>query len=167
MLSEARGRRPNIGKDCFLAPNATLVGDVSIGDRCSIWYNAVLRGDVMPIRIGDETNLQDGVIVHGTYQKAAAMIGSRVSAGHGVILHGCEVGDEVLIGMGAILMDHVKVGPRCLIGAGTLLTEGTVIPEGSLVFGRPGKVVRALTAEELARVGKSADNYLFYMTWYK
>jgi carbonic anhydrase/acetyltransferase-like protein (isoleucine patch superfamily) len=121
----------------------------------------------MPIRVGDQSNLQDGVIVHGTYQKAATVIGSRVSVGHGVILHGCSVGDEVLVGMGVILMDHVKIGKGCLIGAGTLLTEGTVIPDGSLVYGRPGKVVRPLQEQELEKIKKSADNYLMYMDWYR
>ncbi len=167
MTIEVRGCKPVWGEDCFVAPNATLVGDVVIGRHSSVWFNAVLRGDVMPIRIGDECNLQDGVIVHGTFNKAATNIGHRVSIGHGAILHGCTIGDEVLVGMGALVMDGARVGANCLLGAGTLVTEGVQIPAGSLVLGRPGKVVRSLRADEIEKLKQSADNYLLYKDWYK
>lgn len=162
----ARGVNPVIGEEVFVADNARVIGNVEIGDRSSIWYNVVVRGDVMPIRIGKETNVQDGTVIHGTYGKWGTTLHDRVTIGHLVMLHGCEVGSGTLVGMGSILMDGVKVGSHCLIGAGTLLTEGTEIPARSLVVGRPGKVKRALTDEEVALLEKSADNYLLYKTWY-
>ncbi|KYG63859.1 gamma carbonic anhydrase family protein [Bdellovibrio bacteriovorus] len=162
----ARGMNPVIGEEVFIADNARVIGNVEIGDRSSLWYNVVVRGDVMPIRIGKETNVQDGTVIHGTYGKWGTTLHDRVTIGHLVMLHGCEVGKGTLVGMGSILMDGVKVGEHCLIGAGTLLTEGTEIPARSLVVGRPGKVKRALTEEEIALLEKSADNYLLYKTWY-
>lgn len=162
----ARGMSPVIGEEVFIADNARVIGNVEIGDRSSIWYNVVIRGDVMPIRIGKETNVQDGTVIHGTHGKWGTTLHDRVTIGHLVMLHGCEVGKGTLVGMGSILMDGVKVGEHCLIGAGTLLTEGTEIPARSLVVGRPGKVKRALTEEEIALLEKSADNYLLYKTWY-
>lgn len=163
----ARGMNPVIGEKIFIADNARLIGDVEVGDGSSIWYNVTIRGDVMPIRIGKEVNVQDGSVIHGTYQKYGTTLHDRVTIGHLVMLHGCEVGRGTLVGMGSILMDGVKVGDHCLIGAGTLLTEGTVIPPRSLVVGRPGKVKRALTDEEVELLEKSADNYLLYKTWYE
>ena len=164
---KARGIQPVIGEKVFLADNCRLIGDVEVGDHSSIWYNVTIRGDVMPIRIGKEVNVQDGTVIHGTYQKYGTTLHDRVTIGHLVMLHGCEVGKGALVGMGSILMDGVKVGEHCLIGAGTLLTEGTVIPPRSLVVGRPGKVKRELTAEEIDLLEKSADNYLLYKTWYE
>ncbi len=166
MLVKMQQGEPRIGKGSFIAPSAVLVGDVCLGDKVSIWFNAVLRGDVMPIQVGDETNIQDGVVVHGTYKKCGARIGSRVTVGHGVILHGCEVGDRCLIGMGSILMDQAKVGADSIVAAGTLITEGAEFPSGVLIMGRPGKVKRALSADELKFLNQSADNYLLYKTWY-
>lgn len=163
---KARGIQPVIGEKVFIADNARLIGDVEVGDHSSIWYNVTVRGDVMPIRIGKEVNVQDGTVIHGTYQKYGTTLHDRVTIGHLVMLHGCEVGKATLVGMGSILMDGVKVGEHCLIGAGTLLTEGTVIPPRSLVVGRPGKVKRELTTEEIDLLEKSADNYLLYKTWY-
>lgn len=162
----ARGMNPVIGEEVFVADNARVIGNVEIGDRSSIWYNVVVRGDVMPIRIGKETNVQDGSVIHGTYGKWGTTLHDRVTIGHLVMLHGCEVGRGTLVGMGSILMDGVKVGEHCLIGAGTLLVEGTEIPPRSLVVGRPGKVKRELTEEEIALLEKSADNYLLYKSWY-
>lgn len=159
--------QPKVGEGTFLAPNATLVGDVVLGKNCSVWFNAVLRGDVMPIRIGDDTNIQDGSIVHGTYKKCGTTIGQRVTVGHGVILHGCEIGDRVLIGMGAIIMDKAKISSDSIVAAGALVTEEKEFPEGVLIVGRPAKVMRPLTAEERAFLNKSADNYLFYKKWYE
>lgn len=143
-----------------------MIGDVEIGKKCSIWFNTVIRGDVMPIRIGDETNIQDGTIIHGTYKKCGTTIGKRVSVGHGVILHGCTIGDTSLIGMGTIIMDNAKIGSRCVVGAGSLVTEEKSFEDGWLILGRPAKAVRRLTEQELAFLGTSADNYLFYQTWY-
>jgi carbonic anhydrase/acetyltransferase-like protein (isoleucine patch superfamily) len=164
---KARGLTPVIGEKVFLADNARLIGDVEVGDDSSIWYNVTIRGDVMPIRIGKEVNVQDGSVIHGTYQKYGTTLHDRVTIGHLVMLHGCEVGKATLVGMGSILMDGVKVGDHCLIGAGTLLTEGTVIPARSLVVGRPGVVKRELTDKEVELLEKSADNYLLYKTWYE
>ena len=164
---KARGLTPVIGEKVFLADNARLIGDVEVGDGSSIWYNVTIRGDVMPIRIGKEVNVQDGSVIHGTYQKFGTTLHDRVTIGHLVMLHGCEVGQATLVGMGSILMDGVKVGNHCMIGAGTLLTEGIVIPPRSLIVGRPGVVQRELTDKEVELLEKSADNYLLYKTWYE
>ncbi|MEN0057249.1 MAG: gamma carbonic anhydrase family protein [Bdellovibrio sp.] len=165
-LIKARGLSPVVGKDVFIADNARLISDVEIGDRSSIWYNVVLRGDVMPIRVGREVNIQDGTVVHGTYGKWGTTLHDRVTVGHLAMLHGCEIGRGTLVGMGSIVMDGVKIGEHCLIGAGSLVTEGSQIPPRSLVVGRPAKVKRALTDEEVELLEKSADNYLLYKTWY-
>lgn len=161
-----RGSQPKLGENVFVAQGARLIGDVQIGAESSIWFNAVLRGDVAPIVIGPRTNVQDNAVIHGTWNKAATTVGEGVTIGHSAILHGCRIGDECLVGMGAIVMDLVQVGPRCIIGAGSLLTEGSVFPEKSLILGRPGKVVRPLTDEELAFLPKSAQNYITYTSWY-
>lgn len=166
-LVKARGKSPVIGEKVFIADNARIISDVKVGDGSSIWYNVVIRGDVMPIRIGKEVNVQDGAVIHGTYGKWGTTLHDRVTIGHLVMLHGCEVGRATLVGMGSILMDGVKVGEHCLIGAGSLLVEGTEIPPRSLVVGRPAKVKRALTDEEVALLEKSADNYLLYKSWYQ
>lgn len=167
MSISVRGFTPQIGKGSFIAPNATLVGDVIIGRDCSVWFNAVIRGDVMPIRIGDQTNIQDGTIIHGTFNKCGTTIGKRVTVGHGVILHGCEVKDEVLIGMGSLIMDQATIPSRCILGAGSLVTEGSSFSEGSLIFGRPAKVVRPLNESELKFLNQSANNYLDYKAWFE
>lgn len=167
VVVRARGVAPVIGEDVFIADNARVISDVEIGDRSSIWYNVVIRGDVMPIRIGKEVNVQDGAVIHGTYGKWGTTLHDRVTIGHLVMLHGCEIGRGTLVGMGSIIMDGCKVGEHCLVGAGTLLVEGTEIPPRSLVVGRPGKVKRPLSDEEVALLEKSADNYLLYKTWYE
>jgi carbonic anhydrase/acetyltransferase-like protein (isoleucine patch superfamily) len=168
MIRKLNGHTPKIGSGTFLAEGAHVIGDVEIGKNCSIWYNTVLRGDVGPIRVGDETNIQDGTVVHGTFKKHFAVIGSRVTIGHLCMLHGCTIGDECLIGMGAILMDNVKIGPRNIVGAGSLVTEHSDFSdEGWLILGRPAKQVRRLKPEETAFLSKSADNYLMYKTWYE
>lgn len=157
---------PSVHASVFLAPSAHLIGDIKIGEGSSIWFNTVLRGDVMPIRIGQRTNIQDGSVVHGTFKKAAATIGSEVSVGHSVILHGCTIKDLCLIGMGSTVMDGVIVEEECFVGAGSLLTEGKVFPRGSMIMGRPAKVVRELSPEEFAFLRKSAQNYVDYQKWY-
>lgn len=153
------GVSPRLEKPLFIAPNATLVGDITAGPECSFWFNSVTRGDVHTIKIGHSTNIQDLSMLHASYKKADLVIGDEVTIGHACVLHGCHVGNRVLLGMGAILMDHVVVEDDCLIAAGSLLTEGTHIPSGSLVMGRPGKVKRALTTEEKAYLIKSAQHY--------
>ncbi len=158
---------PRLGQDVFVAPTAAIIGDVEIGDRASIWFNTVLRGDVMPIQIGVESNIQDGTIIHGTYNKCGVTVGKRVTVGHGVILHGCEIGDRVLVGMGSIIMDKAKIGEDSIVAAGTLVTEDKEFPPGVLIVGRPAVVKRELTAAEREFLNKSADNYIRYKSWYK
>ncbi|MCB0422566.1 MAG: gamma carbonic anhydrase family protein [Bdellovibrionales bacterium] len=167
MLLPIRGFHPKLGTNCFVAPTATVIGDVELGEECSILFGAVLRGDVMPIKIGRQCNIQDNVVVHGTYQSVGTTLSDRVSVGHGAILHGTTIGAETLIGMGAILMDHSHIGKNCLIAAGSLVPEGMDVPDGHLAIGRPARVKRPLTEEEIGRLKKSADNYLFYKTWYE
>lgn len=162
------GHTPKVGEGTFLAPNSNLIGQVTLGRDCSVWFNTVLRGDVGPITIGDETNIQDGTVIHGTFKKAFATIGNRVTIGHSVVLHGCRVDDLCLIGMGSIIMDNAHVGPRNIVGAGSLITENAKFEEeGWLIIGRPAKAVRRLKPEEMAFLDKSADNYLLYKSWYQ
>jgi carbonic anhydrase/acetyltransferase-like protein (isoleucine patch superfamily) len=158
---------PQIGQDCFIAPNATIVGDVILGDACSVWFNAVIRGDVNHIRIGSKTNIQDGAVIHCTYQKAATLIGSNVSIGHNALVHGCIVEDNVLIGMGAIVMDNARVQTNCLVAAGAIVLENTICESGFIYAGIPARKVKALSAEQLAGLGKTADNYVLYGSWFK
>ena len=162
------GFTPDLGEGTFVAPNATIVGEVKTGKNCSIWFSVVIRGDVGPIVIGDESNIQDGSVIHGSYGKAFAKIGKRVTVGHMVILHGCTINDLCLIGMGAVIMDNAVIPARSIVGAGSLVTENATFPEeGWLIMGRPAKAVRPLKPEELAFLEKSADNYLKYKDWYQ
>lgn len=158
---------PQIDKSVFLAPTSTVIGDVVIEKGASLWFNSIVRGDVMPIRIGENSNIQDGTIIHGTYKKCGTTIGKDVSVGHAVILHGCEIEDRCLIGMGSIIMDKARIRKNSIVGAGSLVTENADFPEGMLIFGRPAKAVRPLKAEEIEFLGKSAKNYLEYQTWYE
>lgn len=167
MILPARGKKPQIGQGTYLAPSADVIGDCRIGKNCSIWFNTTLRGDVMPIEIGDETNIQDGSTLHGTFNKCGAKIGRRVTVGHNVILHGCEVEDLCLIGMGSIIMDDAHISTRSIVGAGSLVTENSRFPAGHLILGRPAKAVRPLKPEELAFLDESANNYMLYKTWYQ
>ncbi|MGE3684566.1 MAG: gamma carbonic anhydrase family protein [Bdellovibrionales bacterium] len=166
MILPLLGKTPQVGDGSFVAPSADLIGDVRIGKECSIWFNCTLRGDVMPIVIGDQTNIQDNSVVHGTYKKCGAVIGSQVTVGHSVILHGCTIGDLVLVGMGSVIMDLAQIPTRSVVGAGSLVTEGSKFPEGHLILGRPAKAVRPLKDEELAFLSQSARNYMEYMEWY-
>lgn len=159
-LRPFRGVSPRVHPSCFVEDSAQVVGDVELGEDSSVWFNAVLRGDVNPIRIGRRTNLQDLSLVHVTTQKHATHVGDDCTVGHRVILHGCLVGNRVLVGMGATLMDGVEVGDECIIGAGALLTPGTKVPPSSLVVGSPGKVKRPITEEERAFLRKSAEGYV-------
>lgn len=167
LIKKVRGFTPQVHESVYLAENCSLIGNVTIKKGSSVWYQAVLRGDVMPIQIGEETNIQDGTIIHGTYEKWGTTIGNRVTIGHQVVLHGTTIEDLCLIGMGSILMDGSHIGRNSIVGAGSLVTEGSKFPEGSLILGRPAKVLRPLTQEELQFLPKSADNYKLYTTWYK
>ncbi len=155
-----KGVAPRIGAGVFLAETAAVIGDVVVGDRTSIWYGTVLRGDVFHIRIGAECSIQDNTVVHVTSGKHATTIGDRVTVGHSAVLHGCTIADHCLIGMGAIILDRARIGRRCIVGAGALVTPGSDIPEGQLVLGSPAKSKRPLTDEELAWIESSADHYV-------
>ncbi len=160
MILPFRGKWPSIHETAFVAPSADVIGDVTVGSHSSIWFQCTVRGDVHFIRIGDRTNIQDNSVLHVTRAEHALTIGSEVTVGHRVILHGCAIGDRVLVGMGAIVMDAAQVGDECVIGAGALVTQGTKIPPRSLVMGFPAKVVRTLSDDELARLRQSAEGYV-------
>src|ERR1700692_2266635 len=162
----ARGFTPQIGKEVFVADNARIIGNVEVRERASVCDNVTIGGDVMPIQIGREANIQDGSVLHGTYGKYGCIVHDRVTIGHQVILHGCTIGRESLIGMGSIVMDGAVVGEQCIVGAGSLVTEGSEFPPRSLILGRPAKVKRPLTEDEILSLAQSADNYLLYKTWY-
>lgn len=165
LLQSIKGISPQLTASCFLAENATLVGDVRLGENCSIWYNAVVRGDVNSIEIGDETNIQDGAIVHCTYQKAATKIGNRVSIGHKAIVHGCTIHDDVLIGMGAIVMDHAIIESGSIVAAGAIVTAGTKVEANSIYAGIPAKRLKAVSEDNLEMIKRTAKNYTLYKTW--
>lgn len=167
VFQTVRGFTPEVADSVYVADNARIIGDVKIGEGSSIWYNVTLRGDVMPIRIGAESNVQDGTVMHGTYGKHGCTLEDRVTIGHQVVLHGCHIGRETLVGMGSIVMDGARVGEQCLVGAGSLVTEGSDFPPRSLILGRPARAVRPLNESELQALSKSADNYLLYKTWYE
>ena len=153
------GNTPNIPEDCFIAPSATIVGEVLMGNECSIWFNAVIRGDVNSIKIGRCVNIQDNVVVHCTYKKYSTTIGNHVSIGHNAIIHGCKIHDNVLIGMGSVVMNHASIGKNCIIGANSLITERKEFPDNSLIMGSPAKVIRQLTEEEIEVLALSAHHY--------
>ena len=158
---------PSFGEDCWLAPNSTIVGDVVLGKNCTVWFNAVIRGDVHKIRIGDETNIQDGAIIHCTYQKAPTYIGSQVSIAHNACVHGCTIHDRVLIGMGAIVMDGAVVHSDSVIAAGAIVLAGTVVEPGSIYAGIPAKKVKEITPEMREVIARTAKNYPMYASWYE
>jgi carbonic anhydrase/acetyltransferase-like protein (isoleucine patch superfamily) len=157
---------PKLGEECFIAPNATIVGDVVVGNNCSIWFNAVIRGDVNAITIGNDSNIQDGAVIHATYLKASTHIGNRVSVGHNAIVHGCTVKDNVLIGMGAIVMDHALIEEFCIIAAGSVVLENTICETGFLYAGTPAKKIKPITEEQRALLTKLPDNYIMYAGWF-
>lgn len=163
-----KGIEPKLGQNCFIAPNATIVGDVVCGDDCSFWFNAVVRGDVNSIKIGNKVNIQDGAVVHCTYQKTTVFLGNNVSVGHNAIVHGCYVNDNVLIGMGAIIMDNCQIGSNSIIAAGAVLTEGTIVPPGCIYAGVPAKKVKDISQELInGEINRIANNYLMYSSWFK
>jgi carbonic anhydrase/acetyltransferase-like protein (isoleucine patch superfamily) len=162
------GINPHFGKNTFFAPNATIVGDVICGEDCSFWFNAVVRGDVNSIRLGNKVNIQDGAVIHCTYQKTKTILGNNVSVGHNAIVHGSLVHDNVLIGMGAIVMDNCEIGSNSIIAAGAVLTEGTIVPSGCIYAGVPAKKIKDISEELISgEINRIANNYLMYSTWFK
>src|SRR5215213_8655123 len=158
---------PKWGNNCFIAPNATIVGDVIMGDECSVWFNAVVRGDVNSIRMGSKVNVQDGAVIHCTYKRTKTIIGNNVSIGHNAIVHGCTVHDNVLIGMGAIVMDNAVVHSNTIIAAGAVVLEGTVCEGGSVYAGVPAKKVKAISPEKVeGEINRIANNYVAYAKWF-
>jgi carbonic anhydrase/acetyltransferase-like protein (isoleucine patch superfamily) len=160
-------KNPIWGNNCFIAQNATIVGDVSMGDNCSVWFNAVIRGDVNTITIGHDTNIQDGAVIHATYQKAATVIGNRVSIGHNAIVHGCTLEHNILVGMGAIVMDNAVVEPYCIIAAGAVVLENTRCESGYMYAGMPAKKIKPITELQRALLDKLPDNYIMYSDWFR
>ena len=168
ILRELNGQTPSFGEGCFFAETCVLVGDVVMGDQCSIWYGAVLRGDVNYICLGDKVNIQDGAVVHCTYKKYPTNIGNNVSVGHNAIVHGCTVHDNVLIGMGAIVMDDCVVESNSIIAAGAVVTQGTKVEGGSIYAGVPAKKVKDISPELISgEIERIANNYIKYSGWYK
>lgn len=165
LILPIKGVSPSIGKDCFLAENATIIGDVFLGEGSTVWFNAVIRGDVNSIRIGKKTNIQDGAVIHCTYQRAPTTIGNNVSVGHNAIVHGCTIADNVLIGMGAIVMDNAVVQENCIIAAGSVILENTICESGFIYAGVPAKKVKPLSPEQIENLAKTADNYVLYASW--
>jgi carbonic anhydrase/acetyltransferase-like protein (isoleucine patch superfamily) len=168
LIKTVRGFTPSYGENCFIAENATLIGDVIMGSDCSVWYQAVIRGDVNSIRIGNQVNVQDGVVIHATYKTAPTFIGNKVSIGHNAVVHGCTVEDKVLVGMGSIIMDHCEVGSNSIIAAGAVVTQNTIISPGSIYAGIPARKIKDidinLQENEIERI---AQNYLKYASWFE
>lgn len=168
LILPVHGVMPVIGEDCFIAPNATIVGDVVMGDQCSIWFNAVLRGDVNSIRMGNKVNVQDGAVIHCTFEKTKAIIGNNVSIGHNAIVHGCVIHDNVLIGMGSIVMDNAQIGSNSIIAAGAVVLENTIVEPGSIYAGVPAKKVKDISQDLISgEINRIAENYLKYSSWFK
>jgi len=168
IIQAIRGKSPLIPKSTFVAENATIVGDVCFGVNCSVWFQTVIRGDVNKIQLGDNVNVQDGVVIHCSYEKAATHIGNNVSIGHKAILHGCTIKDNVLVGMGAIIMDHAMVGEGAIVAAGAVVLENTLIPPYSIYAGTPAKEVKKTSPEKALNITqRSADNYTLYKSWYE
>lgn len=167
IIRKVRGHQPKFGKNCFLADNAVVVGEVLMGENCTVWFNAVVRGDVNSITIGDNTNIQDGAIIHGTYERAKTVIGSNVSIAHNAVVHGCTLEDNVLVGMGAIIMDNTVVGKNSVIAAGAVVLPGTNIAEGSVYAGVPAKRVKGTGDDMKAVIQRTARNYPMYAEWFK
>lgn len=168
LIKTVRGFKPIFGKNCFFAENSTIVGDVIIGNDCSFWFNSVVRGDVNSIRIGNKVNIQDGAILHCTFEKTKIHIGNNVSVGHNVIIHGATIHDNVLVGMGAIIMDNVEINENSIIAAGALVLENTIIESGSIYGGIPAKRIKSIEQNQTKEmIEKIADNYLMYAKWYE
>jgi carbonic anhydrase/acetyltransferase-like protein (isoleucine patch superfamily) len=166
LIKTLRGHTPNIADGVFLAENAVIIGEVTLGANASVWYNVVIRGDVHYINIGAETNVQDGAIIHCTYQRAPTTIGNRVTIGHGAIIHGCTIDDSVLVGMGAIILDHAHIPSDVIIAAGSLVLTNQKLESGFLYAGVPAKKVKPLTPEQITGIQTYADHYIMYSRWF-
>ena len=168
LIKKLKGISPLFGRDCFIAENAVIIGEVVMGDECSVWYNAVVRGDVHFIKMGNRVNVQDGAIIHATYKTAPTTIGNNVSIGHNAMVHGCNIHDNVLIGMGAIVMDDCIVESNSIIAAGAVVTKGTHVKSGSIYAGVPAKKVKDISETLISgEINRIADNYVKYSGWYK
>ena len=168
IIKPVNGKSPQISEDCYIAENATIVGDVMIGKQCSIWFNAVIRGDVNYIKIGDKVNIQDGAVIHATYLKSPTNIGNNVSIGHNAIVHGCTIHDNVLVGMGAIIMDDCIIESNSIIAAGAVVTKSTIVESGSIYVGVPAKKVKEISQELISgEIDRIANNYVKYSSWFK
>ena len=167
LIKPVRGFTPQFGNNCYFAENATIVGDVICGDDCSFWFNAVVRGDVNSIRMGNKVNVQDGAVLHATFEKTKTIIGNNVSIGHNAIVHGCTIHDNVLIGMGSIVMDDYVVESNSIIAAGAVLTQGTHVPSGTIYGGVPAKKIKDISVDLLeGEIERIADNYIMYAGWF-
>lgn len=168
VIKSVRGKAPIIPKDCFLADNATIVGDVTMGNQCSIWFSAVVRGDVNFIKMGNKVNVQDGAVIHGTFETAPTTIGNNVSIGHNALVHGCTIHDNVLIGMGSIVMDNCVIESNSIIAAGAVVTKNTLVESGSIYAGIPAKKVKDVSPELITgEINRIANNYIKYSSWFK
>ena len=168
LIKSVRGFTPKFGKNCYLAENATIIGDVEIGEDCSIWFNAVLRGDVNSIRIGNKVNIQDGTVLHTLYQKSTVEIGDNVSVGHNVTIHGAKIEKNVLVGMGATILDHAVIGENSIIAANSLILNGTIVEPNSIYAGVPAKRIKTIEPNQSKEmIQKIANNYLMYSSWFK
>ncbi len=168
LIKPVNDKHPNWGSDCYIAENATIVGDVTMGDQCSVWFNAVIRGDVHYIKMGNKVNVQDGAVIHCTYLKHPTNIGNNVSIGHNAIIHGCTIHDDVLIGMGAIIMDNCVIESNSIIAAGAVVTQNTCVASGCIYAGVPAKKVKDISQELISgEINRIADNYVKYSSWFK
>jgi len=168
LIKELNGTEPKWGENCYFSENATVIGQVTMGNDCSVWFNAVIRGDVNYIKMGDKVNVQDGAVIHATYKTAPTNIGNNVSIGHNALVHGCTIHDNVLIGMGCIVMDNCVIESNSIIAAGAILTEGTHVESGSIYAGIPAKKIKEVSPELLdGQINRIANNYLKYSSWYK
>jgi carbonic anhydrase/acetyltransferase-like protein (isoleucine patch superfamily) len=168
LIKKVRGFEPRFGEDCYLAENATIIGDVIMGKACSIWFNAVLRGDVNPIRIGHHVNIQDGAVLHTLYQRSVVDIGNNVTIAHNAVVHGAKIADNVLIGIGAIVLDHAEIGENSIIAAGAVVRSKTIVEPGSVYGGNPAKKLRDIRpGESKDMIRRIASDYQMYAGWYK
>jgi gamma-carbonic anhydrase len=167
IIKTVRGKTPVLGDNCFLADNAVVVGEVVMGNNCTVWFNAVVRGDVHSIAIGHDTNIQDGAVIHCTYQKAKTVIGNRVSIAHNAVVHGCTIHDDVLIGIGAIILDDAVIGSQSVIAAGAVVLPGTKVEPGSIYAGTPARKVKDTSDEMKEVIQRTARNYPMYAKWFE
>jgi len=168
IIKPVKGIHPQIPDNCYVAENATIVGEVIMGNYCSIWFNAVIRGDVHFIKMGNKVNVQDGAVIHATYQKSPTTIGNNVSIGHNAIVHGCTIHDNVLIGMGSIVMDDCVIESNCIIAAGAVVTQNTIVKSGSIYAGVPATKIKDISQELISgEINRIADNYVKYSSWFK